>query len=95
MLLTEIKKIFTKWEINTSTIQFMVNSERFDNRPYVYCCNVGHLLNDWWGDCNIVPENDAVLLMATLYQQGIAYPIVQVGLDDNITFEALMRALDE
>lgn len=95
MLLTEIKKNFTRREIDTSTVQFMANSEHFDNRPYAYCCNVRNLINDWYGECNNCPENDAMLLMATIYRQGIAYPIAQIGLNEDITFETLMRALEE
>lgn len=95
MLLSNIKKSFTRREIDTSTIQFMVASEHFDDRPYAYCCNVRHLLDDWHSDCNYCPENNAMLLMATLYRHGDVYPIAQVGLNEDITFETLMEALDE
>lgn len=95
MLLTSIKKNFTRKEIDTSIIQFMVKSEYFEDRPYTYCCNVKHLIDDWYGDCNNCPENDAMLLMATMYRQGVAYPICNIGLNDDITFETLMNALEE
>ena len=94
MLLSSIKETFTRREIDTSIIQFMVASEHFENRPYTYCRNVAYLLDDWHGECNYCPENDAMLLMATLYRHGNAYPITQIGLNEDITFEDLMFALD-
>lgn len=94
MLLSSIKENFTRREIDTSIIQFMVVSEHFENRPYAYCCNIFYLLDDWHGDCNYCPENDAMLLMATLYRHGNAYPITRIGLNEDITFEDLMIALD-
>lgn len=95
MTLEGIKENFTRREIDTSIIQFMVLSEYFENRPYAYCSNVKRLIDDWYGECNNCPENDAMLLMATLYRHGDAYPIVNVGSDENITFETLMCALEE
>lgn len=95
MMLASIKKNFTRREIDTSTIQFMVKSDYFSDRPYAYCCNVKHLIDDWYGECNNCPENDAMLLMATLYRQGNVYPITQIGLNEDITFETLMNALAE
>ena len=82
MTLDNIKTSFTRRDINDSTIQFMVLSERFDYRPYTYCCSVYGLIQDWWSDCNFCPENDAVLLMATLYNKGNAYPIKYIGLNE-------------
>lgn len=95
MTLDDIKTNFTREELNKSTIQFMALSEHFDYRPYTYCCSVYGLITDWWNDCNFCPENDAMLLMATLYSNGKAYPIKYIGLDDSITFESLMIALDK
>lgn len=94
MLLSNIKGMFNKREIETSTIQFMAKSEHLNDRPYAYCGNVKRLIDDWNGDCNFVPENDAMLLMVTLYRHGNVWPIAQIGLDENITFETLMEALD-
>ena len=94
MLLNSIKETFTRRELDCSIIQFMAMSEHFD-RPYSYCCNVRHLIDDWYGECNYCPENDAMLLMATLYRHGNAYPIAQIGLNEDITFETLMMALDD
>ncbi len=94
MLLSGIKNTFTRKELDCSTIQFMVMSEHFE-RPYAYCRNVRHLLDDWHGECNCCPENNAMLLMATLYRNGNAYPIAQIGINEDITFETLMMALDE
>jgi hypothetical protein len=93
MLLDNIKEKFTREEIDTSIIQFMVISEHL-YRPYAYCCSVRYLLDDWYGECNYCPENDAVLVMATLYRNGNTYPITHIGLDEDITFETLMMALD-
>jgi hypothetical protein len=95
MLLSSIKEAFNRKEINCSIVQFMVMSGHFENRPYAYCSNVKHLLDDWHGECNYCPKNDAMLLMATLYRHGNAYPIAQIGLNEDITFEDLMMALDE
>lgn len=95
MLLSNIKTYFTRREIDTSTIQFMAMSEHLENRPHAYCWNVRRLLDDWHQECNYCPENDAMLLMATLYRNGTAYPIAQIGLNEDITFETLMMALDE
>lgn len=93
MWLSEIKNIpYTKLVL--ASIQFMVVSNNRYPIPYAYCCKVDDLINDWWGDCNFVPENDATLLSATLYVNGNAYPIERVGLNEDITFETLMEALD-
>lgn len=94
MLLSNLKRMFNKREIETSIIQFMVKSEHLSDRPYAYCCGVKRLLDDWHGDCNFVPENDAMLLMVTLYRHGNVWPITQIGLDESVTFETLMMALD-
>lgn len=95
MVLRTIKENFTRRELDTSTIQFIVKSDHFADRPYAYCCNVKYLIDDWYGDCDNCPENDAMLLMATLYRHGVAYPIAHIGLNEDITFESLMIALAE
>ena len=95
MILDRIKKLYTRKEIDAFIIQFMAKSDYFEDRSYTYCGNVKHLIKDWHGECNNCPENDAMLLMVTLYRQGIAHPIEQIGLDENITFETLMRTLEE
>lgn len=92
MWIEEIKNI--KWtNRNDMIIQFMAISDHFYDRPYAYCCEVWELISDWMGDCNFVPENDAILLSATLYIKGVAYPIERIGLNDLMTFEVLMNEL--
>jgi hypothetical protein len=92
MWLNEIKDIPYTDIVNT-TIQFMAISDRFHRMPYAYCCKVEELVNDWWGDCDFVPENDAILLSVTLYINGKAHPIERIGLSDRATFEVLMDVL--
>ena len=94
MYLYELKNI-SREKLNSAVIQFMVISEYFSYKPFTYCCNVKELFNDWYEDCVNCPENDATLLFATLFIDGIAYPIEHVGLNDDITFETLMRAIEE
>lgn len=93
MYITDIKNISYD-KLYFANIQFMVVSERKYTMPYAYCCMVFDLYADWMGECNLVPENDAMLLSATLYIDGYAYPIVGVGLDENIMFETLMMEID-
>lgn len=94
MYLYELKNI-PREKLNSAIIQFMVNSEYFPYKPFTYCCNIKELFNDWYGDCVNCPENYAMLLSATLFMDGVAYPIEHIGLNDDITFETLMRSIEE
>jgi hypothetical protein len=92
MYLPEIKR-YERKDILNGEVQFITISSYLD-RPFSYCCNIKDLISDWYGDCNNCPENGEMLLQATLYMNGKAYPIEGVGLNEDITFETLMQALD-
>lgn len=92
MYFPEIKRHKRK-EILDGTIQFITSSSYLD-RPFAYCCNVNDLISDWYRDCNNCPENGEILLQVTLYINDKAYPIEGIGLNEDVTFETLMQALD-
>lgn len=53
--------------------------------------NLKVLVDDWYGACDLVPENADIVHTATLYTAFGAFPI---EVDRGTTFEDLMRALE-
>ena len=94
MYLEDIKNIYYS-DLYDALIQFMVISDHSHPIPYAYCCTAYELYADWMGDCNFVPENDAMLLSATIYIKDKAYPIAGIGLSDLATFEVLMEEISK
>lgn len=80
-------------DLRKCDVRFYEVHPDWEGQIHVTTANVIDLYNDWWGDCNMVPENGEYIYAISFYDYSGRSFVVDSG--KQIQFQDLMGAITE